>query len=134
MSSLKRAASSAGSRKRAVAQVAVVGQVGGAGDVAADGIEGPRFRRGKRSAARASMTRAAPLAVFGEHFGGVDDQFGSGVGVEAGRFTGDSTPSLVGSEAAVQAAQPPSSTATASWPSQRIIHHMRAAIEPLPSS
>ncbi len=41
---------------------------------------------------------------------------------------------LTGRLSRVQRAKPPSSTATASWPSQRSIHHNRAANMPLPWS
>jgi len=47
---------------------------------------------------------------------------------------GGGTSTLTGRPSRVQRSKPPSSTATASWPSQRSIHHSRDANMPLPWS
>ena len=111
-------------RKRpSAARFSRVGQVDGAGHVAGDRVErldlagealGAAQVDERSPAASARMTPATSSTIPGRGAGRTSPRAAPAWSVDTGR------------PSATQAAKPPSSTATASWPTHRSIHHRRA--------
>ena len=79
-----------GIAEEAVAQIANVGQVGGSGNMAADGIV--RFILAAEAVCAAGVDdERAAAGGFCQHLGGIDDQFGAGIGGKAAGWRGFGT-------------------------------------------